>query len=166
MVSTIICIIMWSLVAAELTFLIVAKAKHRKKFDELRIGHIYADMFVNKKQKNLYLRNSVRFYFQLIDKQRRKGRYFVKYRMYDKYTNTCSKDELTMEYHPTDVYALISQTDNVSIWQKYDNLTNDISNWLEDIEYYSERISGDLNDEFQDKIKEWKNQLENYKKVL
>ena len=51
----------------------------------------------------------------------------------------------------------------MSIWQRYDNLTDKVSTWLEDLEYITSTYK---NDELQDLIKDYKNEIANYKKVL
>lgn len=163
-IAMIICIIMWALVIAEITYLIVVDANHRKRFNDLRIGSIYGVIYVNKKIKNPFLRTSVEWYFLLIDKQIRKGRCYVKYRKYNQLTNTLGKEEYAMEYGVNDIYAIVAESSNMSIWQKYDNLTNDVSNWLEDLEYVADKYA---NTEMQDLIKGYKNEMNIiYKKVL
>lgn len=159
----IICSICWVLIISEIVYAIVISTKLKRRFNDLNIGSVYAVIYTNKETKNPYLRNSIDWCFQLIDKKQRKGKYYLKYRKYDKYTNTCEKDEYTMEFNMTDKLTLLSQLNNMSIWQRYDNLTDNVSNWLEDLEYITSPYK---NDELQDLIKGYKNEIANYKKVL
>lgn len=159
----IICILIWSFWVAEIIYFFVRKKKHHKRFNDLHIGSIYGVIYVNKKIKNPFLRTSVDWCFLLIDKQIRKGRCYVKYRKYDRNTNTLGKDEYTMEYCVNDIYAIVGKPTNMSIWQRYDNLTDKVSTWLEDLEYVTSPYK---NYKLQDLIKDYKNEIANYKKVL
>lgn len=163
MVAWIICIVVWSCLIIECVYFSVRNAKHRKRFNALQIGCVYGVIYEDKKIKNPFLRTSVEWCFLLLDKQIRKGRCYVKYRRYDRLTNTLGKDEYAMEYCDNDIYAIVGKPTNMSIWQRYDNLTDNVSTWLEDLEYITSTYK---NDELQDLIKGYKNEIANYKKVL
>ena len=155
----IICIVCWVFIMAAIIYAIVISAKLKRRFNDLTIGSVYAVISTDKKTKNPYLRYSIDWCFQLIDKKKSKGRYYLKYRIYVINTNTCVKNEYSMQFTYDDVFSLLSPK-QMSIWQRYDNLTDNVSQWLQDLDDVGTYT------EAKDLIKGYKEEIANYKKVL
>jgi hypothetical protein len=145
---------------AAIIYAIVISAKLKRRFNDLNIGSVYAVISTDKKTKNPYLRYSIDWCFQLIDKKKSKGRYYLKYRIYVINTNTCVKNEYSMVFNMTNKFVLLPQLNNMSIWQRYDNLTDNVSQWLQDLDNVGTYT------EAKDLIKGYKEEIANYKKVL